>query len=174
MAKKARTSTSVPEQHSAETILTLIDSLATAARRKLFDLLFRHPENDPVNDLLCKALKIANLTTKLRNHLEEMNSLQRSIDRVNHAETLLQSVREDAALLERVWERLTQAVQQIGRYTKGPESRAQKRKQRESLIRQFRKAGIVEPKKILAALRNEAPELANISMKTIRNMLAKL
>jgi hypothetical protein len=62
----------------------------------------------------------------------------------------------------------------VARYTRGAKARAQQKKQRQELLRQYVSAGLTDPRRILDALRQHAPELATVSLKTIQNQLAEL
>jgi hypothetical protein len=52
--------------------------------------------------------------------------------------------------------------------------RAEVRRRRRDLLRQYVEVGIKDPRKVLDLLRKDAPELAKVRLKTIKNMLAEL
>jgi hypothetical protein len=174
MAKKARPPAPVPKPHSAEIYFAGIAKLDPAERKKFFGLAAYHPDNWYVDDLLAKCQQMAELTAKVRHKLEEIHYLQKSLAHLDHLEKLGQLEKEILATLERVGEGWVQTLQRLARYTEGPNTRKQKAEKRKNLILQYRDAGLVDPKMILTALRRDAPELAQIKPKTVRNILAKL
>ena len=70
--------------------------------------------------------------------------------------------------------RLDDQESRLEKYHRGPGKRAKRKQDRGTLIKQYRDAGTTDAKAILDALRRDAPELANVKLKTIKNTLSIL
>jgi hypothetical protein len=178
MAKRARSSTSVPESHSAESILALIDSLDRDERKKLFDQLAFHRDNEHIAALLAKSQRMADVMPMIGHYLEELQCSRGGQDRNSRLKILLERflgvAKEVRGALEQWGEAWSQSEQRLERYKKGPNVRKRPANERKDLLSQYLGAGIKDPKEILATLEQHAPELARIDLKTLRNILSEL
>jgi hypothetical protein len=132
--------------HTAETIFDLIYALEQEERERLFELLAEHPESKGATDW--KMTVLCMRLDRLTSRREEMY-FQRDLER-------------------------ERAVEATEPYLRGPDERAYRKEQRMKLVRQYVDAGMKDPKRILEALRNDAPKLAKVGVKTIKNMLSEL
>jgi hypothetical protein len=80
MKKKARATASAQKRDTAETILVLIDSLEPAERRKLFYMVYRHPENEITKDQEARLFSVIRSSCELEEMLlEELRRAWREI-----------------------------------------------------------------------------------------------
>jgi hypothetical protein len=162
--------------YTAEAILDLINALSPEERSRLFGLTRGHPENEPHRQ--AEARQRAALhelqefkRTILRLAWEKLPPLRREVERLLREEA---NQLDQATFVRILQEAVCELGEKLARYGRGPQKKAKKRQERECLIRQYRDAGMVDAKKMLNALRNDAPKLANITPKTFKNLLARL
>src|SRR5262245_18327453 len=103
-----------------------------------------------------------------RSHIKPMIDMLLEVLRTIARSRPSEILRKELAYRKRQADEKLGAVQsRLESYRRGPEARAKNRQAREALIRQYRNAGITDAKKILDALRRDAPELVKrCSLKT--------
>ena len=94
MAKKTRSTGSAEDGQSAESILGLVDSLPPAERTKLFELLFCHPENQPVQEHMALAEKIRKKGAELYEIVEKRSKLGALISEIEFTEKMVSELDE--------------------------------------------------------------------------------
>ena len=170
MSKKTIKAVAVGKRQSADTILDSLDSLPPEEMNRVFDWSNGHPMNEAVSELLQLALEALGMFDKawsvaetlLNDSGREASLVRRKLDGEN-AKQVFEQLREIAKGLQT----------KVQKFQRGPQSRAKRRKDRDTLIKQYLAVGTTDPKKILDALRRDAPELA-CHIKTIQNTLARL
>jgi integrase len=174
MAENGRTTKLAREPSTAKAVLHLIAGLPPGERRNLFQRLFRHPDNGPVKEVIASARKLVRWAAELQEKEKKVNRLKNLVNEIRHKKTMARCLRKSSDLAQRALELGQQAGHLVALYQKGPQAKAKRKREREVLMRQYRDAGTTDPKKILDALRRDAPDLARVKIKTIQNMLPSL
>jgi hypothetical protein len=146
VAKNAGTTPPAPQPQRAAEVLLIIASLSGEERAALFRALARRPDLTAEYAVLPKEIVelLGRSHTDLRTWLVEMGRIVAQYDK------------------------------DVARYKRGPKARANVGHRREDFIRRCLAAGTRDPRKILEALRKDTPDLGNVKIKTIQNILAGL
>ena len=144
MANKECETAAASHGTTAETALELIESLPATERTKLFELLARHPENQPVKALVASATKL----------IESIKESQKGQVRLENNANL-------------VIKYLEQTLQKNAKYTRGPKARSQPTQHRRELVWQMLDAGESDPRKIYKSLKQD--HALKVELKTVRN-----